>query len=109
MGCFLGGLFLAAGLTALFSRGAWVLGVLLTTIGVLIGLGSFGVVDVDLGKIIWPVVVIGIGLSILFRFDPSRAKNQATPCAIKRQFFTAKMLAQKVIMMVVTECDLWRY
>lgn len=86
-GVFWGGLFLAAGLTALFSRGAWVLGVLLTTIGVLIGLGSFGVVDVDLGKIIWPVVVIGIGLSILFRFDPSKSKKSGDTLRDKTAIF----------------------
>lgn len=74
-GVFWGGLFLVAGLTALFSRGAWIWGVLLTAVGVSIGLSAFDIVDINIWKVLWPAILIGIGLSILFKFNPSKSKK----------------------------------
>lgn len=71
-GVFWGGLLIISGLSALFSRRAWIWGILLAVVGTSIILGAFGVVDVNIWKMIWPAVLIGIGLNVLFKFDSSR-------------------------------------
>lgn len=74
-GVFWGGLFLLSGLTVLMSRGAWIWGVLLSIIGVSIVLGAFDVVDVNVWKIVWPAILIGVGLSIIFKRSPAKSKK----------------------------------
>lgn len=76
-GVFWGGLFLAAGITALFNRGALVWGLVLCAVGVSIMLGVFGVVDINFWKIFWPLVLVVVGLGVLFKVSPAKSKESA--------------------------------
>ena len=76
-GVFWGGLFLAAGITALFNRGALVWGLVLCAVGVSIMLGAFGVVDINFWKIFWPLVLVVVGLGVLFKVSPAKSKESA--------------------------------
>jgi len=76
-GVFWGGLFLAAGITALFNRGALVWGLVLCAVGVSIMLGAFGVVDINFWKIFWPLVLVVVGLGVLFKVSPTKSKESA--------------------------------
>ena len=56
-----------AGLTTIFSSrraSLRVWGLLLMTIGVSIGLGAYGVINISVWKIFWPVILIAIGLMV---------------------------------------------
>lgn len=58
-----------AGLTTIFSSHkmltrAW--GLLLMATGVSIGLNAYGIIDVSIWKIFWPVVLIAVGLVVTF-------------------------------------------
>lgn len=58
-----------AGLTTIVSSRkmltrAW--GFLLMATGVSIGLNSYGVIDISIWKIFWPVVLIAVGLMVVF-------------------------------------------
>ena len=56
-----------AGLTTIFSSrraSLRVWGLLLITIGVSIGLGAYGVINISVWKIFWPVMLITIGLTV---------------------------------------------
>ena len=56
-----------AGLTTIFSSrraSLRVWGLLLITIGVSIGLGAYGVINISVWKIFWPVILIAIGLMV---------------------------------------------
>lgn len=76
-GVFWGGLFLAAGITALFNRGALVWGLVLCAVGVSIMLGAFGVVDINFWKVFWPLVLVVVGLGVLFKVSPAKSKESA--------------------------------
>ena len=60
------GLVLAGLMTIFSSRRASlrVWGLLLMTIGVSIGLGAYGVINISVWKIFWPVMLIAIGLMV---------------------------------------------
>lgn len=60
------GLVLAGLMTIFSSRRASlrVWGLLLMTIGVSIGLGAYGVINISVWKIFWPVILIAIGLMV---------------------------------------------
>ena len=60
------GLILAGLMTIFSSRKASlrVWGLLLMTIGVSIGLGAYGVINISVWKIFWPVMLIAIGLTV---------------------------------------------
>lgn len=60
------GLILAGLMTIFSSRKASlrVWGLLLMTIGVSIGLGAYGVINISVWKIFWPVILIAIGLMV---------------------------------------------
>lgn len=61
--------FVLSGLVNIFNyrnKTAWIWGLLLVAIGVLIGLNSYGIVDVSIWKVFWPVVLIAAGLSMMF-------------------------------------------
>ena len=60
------GLILAGLMTIFSSRKASlrVWGLLLMTIGVSIGLGAYGVINISIWKIFWPVMLIAIGLTV---------------------------------------------
>ena len=60
------GLILAGLMTIFSSRRASlrVWGLLLMTIGVSIGLGAYGVINISVWKIFWPVMLIAIGLMV---------------------------------------------
>ena len=77
-----GGLFILAGISAMITRRTMIVlwGVLLASIGSSIILGAFDVIDVNAWKLFWPVVLIGIGLSILFNYTakPLRKKKIRT-------------------------------
>ena len=60
------GLVLAGLMTIFSSRRASlrVWGLLLMTIGVSIGLGAYGIINISVWKIFWPVMLIAIGLIV---------------------------------------------
>lgn len=76
-----GGLFILAGISAIVTRRTMIVlwGVLLASIGSSIILGAFDVIDVNAWELFWPVVLIGVGLSILFSYTarPLRKKKSA--------------------------------
>lgn len=76
-GVFWGGLFLIAGITALFGRRTWVWGLVLCAIGASIILGASGVVDINFWKIFWPLVLVVVGLGVLFKVGPAKSKGAA--------------------------------
>lgn len=67
-GTFWAGIFLLAGLSALFSSrrpAAWVWGLLLIAVGTAIGLNTYNVINVSVWKLFWPVILIIVGLVIM--------------------------------------------
>ncbi len=61
--------FVLSGLVNIFNyrnKTAWIWGLLLVAIGILIGLNSYGIVDVSIWKVFWPVVLIAAGLAMMF-------------------------------------------
>lgn len=67
-----------AGLTTIFSSHkmltrAW--GLLLMATGVSIGLNAYGIIDVSIWKLFWPVVLIAVGLMMVFSIGPGRRKR----------------------------------
>lgn len=70
--------FVLSGLVNIFNyrnKTAWIWGLLLVAIGVLIGLNSYGIVDVSIWKVFWPVVLIAAGLSMMFNTSPKGIKR----------------------------------
>ena len=70
--------FVLSGLVNIFNyrnKTAWIWGLLLVAIGVLIGLNSYGIVDVSIWKVFWPVVLIAAGLSMMFNTSPKSVKR----------------------------------
>lgn len=61
------------------NRTSWIWGLLLVAIGVLIGLNSYGIVDVSVWSVFWPVVLIAVGLTIMFNISPKVAKCSKKP------------------------------
>ena len=67
-----------AGLTTIFSSNkmltrAW--GLLLMATGVSIGLNTYGIIDVSIWKLFWPVVLIAVGLMMVFSIGSGRRKK----------------------------------
>ena len=71
------GLILAGLMTIFSSRKASlrVWGLLLMTIGVSIGLGAYGVINISVWKIFWPVILIAVGLMMVFSIGSGRRKR----------------------------------
>ena len=71
------GLILAGLMTIFSSRRASlrVWGLLLMTIGVSIGLGTYGVINISVWKIFWPVVLIAVGLMVVFSIGSGNRKK----------------------------------
>lgn len=70
--------FVLSGLVNIFNyrnKTSWIWGLLLVAIGVLIGLNSYGIVDVSIWKVFWPVVLIAAGLSMMFNTSPKGIKR----------------------------------
>ena len=70
--------FVLSGLVNIFNyrnKTAWIWGLLLVAIGILIGLNSYGIVDVSIWKVFWPVVLIAAGLSMMFNASPKGVKR----------------------------------
>ena len=70
--------FVLSGLVNIFNyrnKTAWIWGLLLVAIGILIGLNSYGIVDVSIWKVFWPVVLIAAGLSMMFNTSPKGVKR----------------------------------
>ena len=70
--------FVLSGLVNIFNyrnKTAWIWGLLLVAIGVLIGLNSYGIVDVSIWKVFWPVVLIAAGLAMMFNTSPKSVKH----------------------------------
>ena len=67
-----------SGLVNIFNyrnKTAWIWGLLLVAIGILIGLNSYGIVDVSIWKVFWPVVLIAAGLAMMFNTSPEGVKR----------------------------------
>ena len=67
-----------AGLTTIFSSHkmltrAW--GLLLMATGVAIGLNAYGIIDVSIWKLFWPVVLIAVGLMMVFSIGSGNRKK----------------------------------
>lgn len=67
-----------AGLTTIISSRkmltrAW--GLLLMATGVSIGLNTYGIIDVSIWKLFWPVVLIAVGLMMVFSIGSGRHKK----------------------------------
>lgn len=67
-----------AGLTTIISSRklltrAW--GLLLAAAGVSIGLNAYGIIDVSIWKLFWPVVLIAVGLMMVFSIGSGRRKR----------------------------------
>ena len=70
--------FVLSGLVNIFNyrnKTSWIWGLLLVAIGVLIGFNSYGIVDVSIWKVFWPVVLIAAGLSMMFNTSPKGIKR----------------------------------
>lgn len=70
--------FVLSGLVNIFNyrnKTSWIWGLLLVAIGVLIGLNSYGIVDVSIWKVFWPVVLIAAGLAMMFNTSPKSVKR----------------------------------
>ena len=70
--------FVLSGLVNIFNyrnKTAWIWGLLLVAIGILIGLNSYGIVDVSIWKVFWPVVLIAAGLTMMFNTSPKGVKR----------------------------------
>lgn len=70
--------FVLSGLVNIFNyrnKTAWIWGLLLVAIGVLIGFNSYGIVDVSIWKVFWPVVLIAAGLAMMFNTSPKGVKR----------------------------------
>lgn len=70
--------FVLSGLVNIFNyrnKTAWIWGLLLIAIGVLIGFNSYGIVDVSIWKVFWPVVLIAAGLAMMFNTSPKSVKR----------------------------------
>ena len=70
--------FVLSGLVNIFNyrnKTAWIWGLLLVAIGVLIGFNSYGIVDVSIWKVFWPVVLIAAGLAMMFNTSPKSVKR----------------------------------
>ena len=70
--------FVLSGLVNIFNyrnKTAWIWGLLLVAIGILIGLNSYGIVDVSIWKVFWPVVLIAAGLAMMFNTSPKGVKR----------------------------------
>ena len=70
--------FVLSGLVNIFNyrnKTAWIWGLLLVAIGVLIGFNSYGIVDVSIWKVFWPVVLIAAGLAMMFNTSPKSIKR----------------------------------
>lgn len=70
--------FVLSGLVNIFNyrnKTAWIWGLLLVAIGILIGLNSYGIVDVSIWKVFWPVVLIAAGLAMMFNTNPKGVKR----------------------------------
>ena len=76
------GLILAGLMTIFSSRKASlrVWGLLLMTIGVSIGLGAYGVINISVWKIFWPVILIAIGLMVSVG-SGGRKRSKKSPAA----------------------------
>lgn len=59
-------LLLAAVVTLISNRDNWLWALLLGVVGVLVLFNNIEVLDVDVWKLFWPVVLIGVGLAVLF-------------------------------------------
>ncbi|MDO4712840.1 MAG: DUF5668 domain-containing protein [Candidatus Saccharibacteria bacterium] len=92
---FWSGLFLLVGLSALCSRRTWIWGTLLMTIGAVIGLKAFNVLDVSIWKIVWPAILIGVGLGILFKPNRSKTKKSDDASREKVAIFYGEELRPK--------------
>lgn len=68
------GLICAGVFAVIASVRLWVAGVPLVMVGVGMILRGVGVVDINIWKFFWPVLVIVAGLALIFRFGPSRQK-----------------------------------
>ena len=77
------GLILAGLMTIFSSRRASlrVWGLLLMTIGVSIGLNAYGVLDISIWKLFWPVVLIAIGLVMIFSIGSGERKQSKKSAA----------------------------
>ena len=67
-----------AGLTTIISSRklltrAW--GLLLMAAGVSVGLNAYGIIDVSIWKLFWPVVLIAVGLMMVFSIGSGRRKR----------------------------------
>ena len=75
------GLVLAGLVTIVSSRQlltrAW--GLLLMAAGVSIGLNAYGVIDVSIWKLFWPVVLIAVGLMMVFSIGSANRKRAEEP------------------------------
>ena len=70
--------FVLSGLVNIFNyrnKTAWIWGLLLIAIGILIGFNSYGIVDVSIWKVFWPVVLIAAGLAMMFNTSPKGVKR----------------------------------
>ena len=70
--------FVLSGLVNIFNyrnKTSWIWGLLLVAIGILIGLNSYGIVDVSIWKVFWPIILIAAGLSMMFNTSPKSVKR----------------------------------
>lgn len=88
-GTFWGAAFILSGAVALWNRGAWFWGTVLLAVGASIILGAFGVVDAGFWKIFWPLVLILLGVSLVFRgsFGARQTKSSGASGAEKIAIF----------------------
>lgn len=75
------GLVLAGLVTIVSSRKllTWAWGLLLMAAGVSIGLNAYGVIDVSIWKLFWPVVLIAVGLMMVFSIGSANRKRAEEP------------------------------
>lgn len=90
-GVFWGGLCILAGISAWMNRKALLWCVLLCAIGVTILLTSFLLVDITFWKVLWPLIIIGVGVSIIFRLTPKKAAQDAAGSTKMAMFYSEEL------------------
>lgn len=78
-GTFWAGIFLLAGLSALFSSRrptGWVWGLLLVAVAVAIGLNAYNIINISVWKLLWPVILILVGLAVVLGIGSGRRQSK---------------------------------
>lgn len=78
-GTFWAGIFLIAGLSVLVSSRrptGWVWGLLLVAVAVAIGLNAYNIINISVWKLLWPVILILVGLAVVLGIGSGRRQSK---------------------------------